>query len=106
MNQITDTSGNPLTHVALVQAPSSESGVIVIRVPCSTGQKLKADAGADARVLARLTGSGASFQDIGVTPISLTPYADSVVSFDVKIQTGAVSQPARAALPVRVTYQI
>ena len=104
MKQITDTSGNPLTHVALVQAPSAQSGVIVILVPCASGQYLAATDDANAQVLARLTGSGASFQDIGVTPISLTLFDGTVQSFDVKVQTGAVSAPTRASLPVRVTY--
>ncbi len=105
MSRITDTDGNPLTHVALVQQPETVSAVIVVRVACAAGQYLAVSAEPTARVLARRTGSGNAFVDLADEPISLTEFDGLEVTFDLKVSTSATASRTRVALPVKVTYQ-
>lgn len=104
MKQITDTTGAAITVVAMSLIENTESAVLVVRVPCLAGQYLAADGDASAQVLARRTGTLASFLDISSTPISLTPYAGQTVEFDLKVKALAVVGLKRVAIPVRVTY--
>lgn len=105
MNSVFDTADNPLTHVAI---NLSENGVweFTVRVPCVAGMFLTADVpeSATATVSARLTGSGEPFIDMGESPLSLTPHADTITSFDIKIVAGDVQGVQRVAVPVRVTF--
>ena len=103
MNSILDTNNNPLTHVA---ASLSENGewTFVVRVPCVSGTFLAAAQSEKATVLARLTGSGDPFIDIAATPLSLTPYADTTVNFDIKIVAANVAGVQHVAIPVKVTF--
>lgn len=105
MNSVFDIDNNPLTHVAV---NLSENGVwtFTVGVPCVAGMFLAADVPEDAQstVSARITGSGDPFVDIADTPISLTPHANTITSFDIKIVAGDVPGLARVAIPVRVTF--
>jgi hypothetical protein len=104
MPTVTDTLGNPLTHVALVMSPLSDSSVVVARVECRAGLFLAATSEGAARVLARRTGSGSPFVDLSTSPISLTEFDGTTQSFDFKVSAGAVSAIERDALSVRVTF--
>lgn len=103
--QITDATGAPLLYVNLNLNASTDSGVVVGRVPCAAGKWLTASpAQSGASVLARRTGSGDAFQDLATSPIDLTPYDGSTVSFDFKVHSNAITGFERVALPVRVSY--
>jgi hypothetical protein len=104
MSTVTDTLGNPLTHVALVLAESTDSDVVVALVPCEAGRFLSATSDGATRVFCRRTGSGDAFVDLSVSPISLTPFDGEVVSFDFKVEAGAVSSIERDALQVAITF--
>lgn len=104
MEAFTDADGNTLSHVALVLAPAQASAVVVARVPCEAGRYLAASAGAASRVEARRTGSGDPFVDLAVAPISLTPYAGGLVSFDFRVTALSPSARVRDALEVRATF--
>lgn len=105
MNSVFDTSDNPLTHVAI---NLSENGVrtFAVRVPCIAGMFLTADVPGDApaTISARITGSGDPFVDIAETPLTLTEFDGETVEIDIRVEAGDVAGRARAALPVRVTY--
>jgi hypothetical protein len=103
--QITDTTGNAITVLSMSLAQNSESPVLVIEIPATAGMSLTAGSDPAAQVLARRTGSGDAFVDIAAAPILLTPFAGTVVQFDVKLHAAAFSGLIkRVALPVRVKY--
>jgi hypothetical protein len=102
---ITDTGGAPILYINLQLAANNDSVVVVGRVPCEAGLYLTASpVNASASVKARRTGSGDAFQDLATSPIDLTPYAGTVVSFDFKVHSSNVTGFARVALPVRVSF--
>lgn len=103
--QITDTSGAPLLYVNLHLSENSESVIVVARVPCAAGKFLAGPADESAQVLARRTGSGDSFVNLATSPIDLSAWAGSTISFDFKVHALAVSAGLHhVALRVRVTF--
>lgn len=104
MSAILDTMNQPLTHVSFQQVENSDSAVLVIRVPCVTGQFLTADDVIEARVLARKNGTADTFVDLASLPIDLAPYDGTDADFDVKVHTNAVTGIVPTAIGVRVTY--
>lgn len=100
---MTDTGDNVLTYVSVELEESSDSAVLVVRVPCVAGMSLTADDDPDVRVMGRPTGVG-SYQDLAASPISLTPYDGSDQDFDVKLSSGSVSGVLTTAVGVRATY--
>lgn len=104
---VTDTNGQQITAVNLTVNESSESGVFVIRFKALANYKLTAPANSLITVLARKTGSGATFQNIAANPIDVSPFANTVVDYDLKIAAATVNLPIeRVALPVRLTPNI
>jgi hypothetical protein len=104
-DQITDTGGAPLIYINLTLEAAHDSVVIVGRVPCRAHQFLTASPSLSAAsVLARRTGSGDPFVDLGSAPVDLTPYDGTTVSFDFKVRAAAVTGFERVALPVRVSF--
>jgi hypothetical protein len=100
---ILDTNGNPITALPLSLVENTDSATLVIRVACKANQYLAAEENSAAQVLARRHGT-ADFADLATDPISLTPYAETTVDFDLKIHAGSVTGIVHAAIPVRVTY--
>lgn len=100
---ILDAGNQPLTYMAMQQAESTDSQVIVIRAPCLAGQFLTADDVTEARVLVRESGVG-SYQDISTTPIDLSPYDGLTQDFELKVHTTSVDGIVPVAVEVRVTY--
>jgi len=101
---ITDTGGNPILYVNLSLSENSDSVVVAVLIPAKAGMKLTTDVNASASVMARLTGSGATFVDIAASPIDLTPWAGTTVGFDLKVHSNAAASLARLAMPVRVAF--
>lgn len=104
MKAILDTLDAPITALQMSLTEETESAVLIVRVPCAANQFLKSDSNPYAQVLARRTGSGSVFQDIAASPIDLTPYADTLTLFDIKVVALSVEGLKRAALSVRVSY--
>ena len=103
--QVTDTNGVAITVLSMSVQQNSDTSVLVVEVPCTAGMSLTCNGDPSASVLMRRTGSGDAFQDIATSPISLTPYAGTTQSFDLKIHAGAFSGLLkRVSLPVRVKF--
>jgi len=101
---ITDTNGAQITNVSYSLAELSDGPILVVVLSPLANQFLAAALDTRAKVLARRTDSGNAFVDIAASPINLTPWAGQRVSFDVRVQTLAVTGLERVAIPVRVTY--
>ncbi len=101
--EITDTNGAVVSNVPIEIAEGEESQIVVARIPCVAGYYLAAEENATVTVLARVTGSGASFADIADEPVDLSPYADGLVSFDFKVSAGLVTEMQLLSVAVRVT---
>jgi len=101
---ILDSNDVPISQISLQQAESSDSQVIIIRVPCAAGKFLTADILAEVQVLVRETGTVDAFVDIGVSPLDLAPYDGTNQDFDMKVHTGAVAGMVSVAAGVRVTH--
>lgn len=103
--QVTDTTGAAVTILSSGVRQNSDSPVIALLMPCTTGMSLTADAAPAAQVLARRTGSGDPFVDVSTSPIDLSPWNGTTQSFDFKFHGAAFSGLIkRVALPVRVKY--
>jgi hypothetical protein len=103
MNFITDTNGTPLSSLPLTLVELTDSAPVVIRVPCAAGLFLASPGHESAQVLARRSGTSDAYADLSTDPLDLSPYAGTVVEFDLKIHTLAVSASVFAAIPLVVT---
>ena len=101
---ITDTNDVPITYLRFAQVENSDSAVFVVRVPCASGQWLKAADDANARLLGRRHGTADAFVDLASNPISLTPYAGTNTDFDLKLHTNAVAGLVATAVELRATF--
>jgi hypothetical protein len=102
--QITDTSNVPISYLRFSQAESTDSSVFVVRVPCASGQWLKAADNANVRVVGRLHGTADPFVDLADDPISLDPYAGTNTDFDLKLHTNAVAGLVSTSVELRATF--
>lgn len=103
MSAITDTNDVPVTYLNFSQQESSDSAVFTLKVPCKTGQELKADTNATVSIFGRPAGVG-SYVNLNSSPISLTPYAGTNQAFDLFVRTGAVSGLISTAVALRAAY--
>lgn len=100
---VTNDDGTPLLYVNARVTEGSEMA-FTGNVPCRAGMFLSATQDAAAKIEARRSGTADAFADLEAAPISLTPYAGSVIKFDFRVTGLPVTTSARASLPVKVTY--
>lgn len=97
-----DENDQPLTGLHYTLAPGQVSAVSVVKVMARAGLRLIAEDSDAARVLARRSGTADAFQDLADSPISLTPWAGTWQTFDIKVEAGAIAI-AGAAVRVRAS---
>lgn len=100
---VLDAGNQPLSYISLQQEESTDSQLILIRVPCVSGLFLTAEDVPEARMMVSVHGAG-SFQDVAISPLDLAPYDGTTQDFDLKVHTTAVSGVVPVAVDVRVTY--
>lgn len=100
---VTNDDGTPMLYVN-VRVASGGSVTFTGRVPCAAGKWLAAGSDTGAKIKARRYGTADAFTDLGSDPIDLTPYDSQIVKFEFRVTGLSVSASARAALPVRITF--
>lgn len=101
---VVDVNDIPISYLNYQQEESSDSSVLIIRIPCEAGTFLTANDVPEARILVRENGTSDAFQDVATVPLDLDPYAGSSQDFDMKVHTGAVVGIVPVAVNIRVTY--
>lgn len=100
---ITSDDGTPMLYVN-VRVASGGVMTFTGRVPCAAGKWLAAGSDTAAKIEARRHGTADAYTDLAAAPVDLTPYGGETVKFDFRVTGLSVSVSARAALPVRVTF--
>lgn len=100
---VTNDDDTPMLYVNVRVAAG---GVMVFtgNVPCVAGMWLAAVNQPPAKVEARRYGTADAFANLQTAPVDLSPYDTQSVKFEFRVTGLAVSSSARAAIPVRVTY--
>lgn len=104
MSLITDQDDVEITYMNFSQEESTDSAVFVLKVPCKSGQWLKADTNPDVTILGREHGTADAFVDLNTNPISLDPYDGTSQAFDLKLSTGDITGMVSTAIDLRATF--
>ena len=86
---IKNADGTPSTSVRESVYRNTNGGTFQKLITCKVGFKIKSDVDSDVQILVRKAGTADAFVDVAVTPIDLTPYANTDVLFDIKAHVDA-----------------